>query len=306
MWISRAIWPKVLRWNKNGLTVLRPFPILTPEGKGRFLMMKIGIFLDHLREASNQTGQTLEALAQEAFRNGIEFVHVNGDFWMENEARVDELMTKTGLYVGSSDNIFHFTQGRDVDKAEKLIRFLSRKGVDQLLLIPGFVHEAQTRQSAMDEAARYMKELVYLARSLHVQCSLEDYDNSLAPFGTWQELKWYVEQIPDLKISFDTGNFAYFGQDALEAYAQLKPYICLVHAKDRKYTGRAAETPLESMDGKKLYPSAVGCGEMPMRQILGDLKASGYSGKVLIEHFGSLNMLEDMRLSAEWLKQLIH
>lgn len=266
--------------------------------------MKIGIFLDHLRDASNQTGQPLEKVVQEAAQLGIEYVHINGDFWMHNEARVDELLGKAGMYVGCSDNIFQLTQGKDVDRAEKLIRFLSRKGVEQLLLIPGFVHEAQSRQSAMDEAARHMKELVYLARSLHVQCSLEDYDNHTAPFGTWQELKWYVEQLPGLGISFDTGNFAYFGQDAQEAYAQLKPYICMVHAKDRKYAGREGEQPLKTMDGKMLYPSAVGSGEMPMQQVLSDLKNSGYDGGVTIEHFYSANMLEDMRQSVTWLKQL--
>ncbi len=264
--------------------------------------MKIGIFLDHLRDISKQTGMTLEAAAKEAVNCGISFVHVNGDFWMENEERVDRLLEQTGLTVGCSDNIFQLTQGKDADKAEKLIRFLSRKGVEQLLLIPGFVHEAQSRQSAMDEAARHMKELAYLGRSLHVQCSLEDYDNQKAPFGIWQELKWYMEQVPDLRISFDTGNFAYFGQDAWEAYQQLKPYICLVHAKDRKYAGRDGEEPLKAADGKLLYPSAVGSGAMPMKQILEDLKASGYDGCVLIEHFGSADMLADMRQSAEWLK----
>ena len=267
--------------------------------------MKTGIFLDHLREASNQTGRPLGQVAREAARMGIEFVHVNGEFWMENESRVDELLEQSGLYAGSSDQIFHFTQNRDLDKAEQLIRFLSRKGVEQLLLIPGFVHPAQSRQSAMDEAAKCMKELMYLARSLHVKCSLEDFDNASAPYGTWQELKWYAEQMPELGICFDTGNFAYFGQDALEAYEQLKPYICHVHLKDRKYAGRANEQPLTALDGKKLYPSAVGSGEMPVREILTDLKQSGYQGGVLIEHFGSGDMMADMRASAEWLKAFV-
>ncbi len=264
--------------------------------------MKIGIFLDHLRDAGSQTGMPLGKVAREAKQMGIDFVHVNGEFWMENEARVDELLEQSGLYAGSSDNIFHFTQNRDLDKAEKLIRFLSRKGVEQLLLIPGFVHEAQSRQSAMDEAAGCMKELMYLARSLHVKCSLEDYDNAAAPFGTWQELKWYVERIPELGISFDTGNFAYFGQNALEAYEQLKAFICHVHLKDRKYAGRSNEKPLKALDGKLLYPCAVGSGEMPISSILTDLKQSGYQGGVLIEHFGSADMMADMRASAEWLK----
>lgn len=280
---------------------MRPFPILTAEERG-VLHMKIGVFLDHLREASNQTGKPLGSIAQEAVRMGIEFVHVNGTFWMENESRVDDLLEQAGLRVDSADDIFCFTQNRDLDKAEKVIRFLSRKGVGQLLLIPGFVHEAQSRQSAMDEAAKCMKELMYLARSMHVKCSLEDYDNAAAPFGKWQELKWYVEQVPDLGICFDTGNFAFWGQDALEAYEQLKPYICHVHFKDRKYKGREEEKPLKALDGKNLYPSAVGDGEMPVGEILSDLKRSGYQGGILIEHFDSANMMEDMRRSAMWLQ----
>ena len=268
--------------------------------------MKIGIFLDHLREASNQSGLPLGEVACLAKRMGIEFVHVNGDFWMENETRVDELLEQAGLYVGSADSTLQFTQGRDVEKAEKLIRFLSRKGVRQLLLIPGFMHEAQSRQSAMDEAAKHMNEIMYLARSLHVQCSLEDYDNIRAVFGTWQELKWYMEQVPELKITFDTGNFAYFGQDATEAYQQLKPYICHVHAKDRKCAGRAGERPLKALDGTLLYPSAAGSGAMPLREVRTDLKNDGYHGGVLIEHFDSADMLEDMCLSAEWLRKLLN
>lgn len=268
--------------------------------------MKIGIFLDHLRDASNQTGRPLEAIAREAADLGIEFVHVNGEFWMENESRVDELLARAGLKVGAADINVPLTQGCGADRVEKLIRFMSRKGVEQLLLIPGFVHEAQTRQSAMDEAAKQMKELVYLARSLHVQCSLEDFDNVAAPFGTWQELKWYVEQMPGLKISFDTGNFAYFAQDALEAYEQLEPYICLVHAKDRKYAGRESESPLKATDGTLLYPSAVGSGEMPMREVFARLKARGFDGGVIIEHFGSRDMMADMRQSVKWLKEQLN
>ena len=267
--------------------------------------MKIGIFLDHLREISTQTGMALERCVQEAAACGVSFVHINGDFWMANEARVDALLESGGLAAGSSDGVLQLTQGRDIDKAEKLIRFLSRKGVGQLLIIPGFVHPAQTRQSAMDEAARHLKELAYLGRCLHVQCSLEDYDNAEAACGTWQELEWYRQQVPDLKICFDTGNFAFFGQDALEAYQRLKPFICMVHAKDRKRAGRKGEQPLKALDGQELYPSAVGSGEMPVRAILSDLKSLGYDGGVLIEHYGSADMLDDMRRSARWLKHLI-
>ena len=265
--------------------------------------MKIGIFFDHLRVASDQTGLPLETVASEAARIGIDYVHVNGEFWMNNEKRVDDLMNKAGLHVGAADGFFALTQGQDIDKAEQLIRFMSRKNVRQLLLIPGFVHAAQSRQSAMDEAAKYMKHLAYLAKSLHVQISLEDFDNTQAPFGTWQELKWYVEQIPEMRISFDTGNFAYFGQDALEAFDQLAHYTCLVHLKDRKFEGRPGEKGVEAADGRKLYPCAVGSGQIPMAELIRRFQSSGFDGRMTIEHFDSADMLGDMRQSVCWLKE---
>ncbi len=268
--------------------------------------MKIGIFFDHLRVASDQTGLPLNKVVQEAAGLGIDYVHVNGEFWMNNEQRVDELLQNAGLRVGAVDGFFALTQGEETDKAEELIRFMSRKGVEQLLLIPGFVHEAQSRQSAMDEALKHMKHLVYLARCMHVQCSLEDFDNVAAPFGTWQELKWYVEQIPELRISFDTGNFAYFAQDALEAYEQLSPYVCLVHLKDRKYEGRPGEKGLIAADGKKLYPSAVGSGQMPIKKLIARLTADGFDGCMTIEHFDSADMMSDMRQSVGWLKEQLN
>jgi len=289
----------------NILTASRPFSILTAEGKGRF-DMKIGIFFDHLRVASDQTGLPLDKVVQEAAELGIDYVHINGEFWMNNEQRVDEMLAKAGLRVGAADGFFGLTQGKEMDKAEELIRFMSRKGVEQLLLIPGFVHEAQSRQSAMDEAAKHMKHLVYLARSMHVQCSLEDFDNTSAPFGMWQELKWYMEQIPELRISFDTGNFAYFAQDAMEAYEQLAPYVCLVHLKDRKYEGRPGEKELAAVNGVKLFPSAVGSGEMPMGELIARLKADGFDGCMTIEHFDSADMMADMRQSIHWLKEQLN
>ena len=269
-------------------------------------MMKIGIFLDHLKDASAQTGMPLEMVAKEAFTAGIEFIHVNGEFWMENEERIDKLLQNTGLSIGSADLMCQLTQGKDVEKAERLIRFMSKKGVEQLLLIPGFVHEAQSRKAAMEQSAQHLKHLLYLARSLHVQCSLEDYDNQAAPFGTWQELKWYVERLPELGICFDTGNFAFFGQDAVEAYEQLEPYVCFVHAKDRKYEGRLGEEGLKAVDGKLLYPSATGLGEMPIQEIIMRLKTKRYAGGILIEHFGSADMMLDMCQSAAWLREQLN
>ena len=268
--------------------------------------MKIGVFFDHLRVASDQTSLPLEKIAREAVQMGIEFVHVNGEFWMDNEERVDTLLEMAGLQVGSVDFMCQLTRGEDIAETERMIRFLSRKNVKHLLLIPGFMHEAQSRQSAMDQIAVHMKELLYFARSMHVQCSIEDFDHASAPYGTWQELLWYTQKLPELKVCFDTGNFMYHGQDEKEAYENLTGTICMVHAKDRSFLGREGDKPLKTQNGKALYPCAVGRGEVKMAELIACLKQDHYHGGIIIEHFDSADMFGDMRKSAEWLMKEIH
>ena len=70
---------------------------------------------------------------------------------------------------------------------------------------------------------------------------------------------------------FDTGNPPVEGQDSLEFYNAVKPYIAYVHIKDSK---------LE--DGKAVF-TFPGEGNGYVKDILAGLKDSGYDGGVSIE-----------------------
>ena len=37
--------------------------------------------------------------------------------------------------------------------------------------------------------------------------TLEDFDDYMAPYSNSFELQWFLDQVADLKITFDTGNF---------------------------------------------------------------------------------------------------
>lgn len=71
------------------------------------------------------------------------------------------------------------------------------------------------------------------------------------------------------KAVFDFANFVQAGQDTLEAYEQLKPYIAYIHVKDALFK-----------DGS-VVPAGEGDGNV--EEILGRLKADGYSGYLSIE-----------------------
>ena len=74
---------------------------------------------------------------------------------------------------------------------------------------------------------------------------------------------------PHFKAVFDFANFVQAGQDTLEAYELLKPYIAYIHVKDALLR-----------DGS-VVPAGYGDGNV--REILRRLKAHGYSGYLSLE-----------------------
>lgn len=75
------------------------------------------------------------------------------------------------------------------------------------------------------------------------------------------------------KAVFDFANFVQCGQDTLEAYEMLKPYIAYIHVKDA-LAGDGSVVP-------------AGTGDGHVEQILKMLKAGGYGGYLSLEpHLG--------------------
>ncbi|MBP9004409.1 MAG: sugar phosphate isomerase/epimerase [Candidatus Hydrogenedentes bacterium] len=76
---------------------------------------------------------------------------------------------------------------------------------------------------------------------------------------------------PALKVVFDTGNPVTYGQDAWEYYLAVREDIAYVHIKDAR-----------KVDGVDHY-TMCGDGDGCVREILADLKRSGYDGGISIE-----------------------
>lgn len=92
--------------------------------------------------------------------------------------------------------------------------------------------------------------------------------------------------IKRLDLVFDTGNFIYAGEDALESLAHLKDRIEYVHLKDRA-----------SPDDMRCVPAGSGC--VPIPEIVHTLVWEGYNGWITIEQYGSHQMLADCRTAFE-------
>ena len=94
----------------------------------------------------------------------------------------------------------------------------------------------------------------------------------------------------NFRCTFDFANFVECGQNTLEAYQMLKPYLEYVHIKDAL------------QDTKEIVPAGMGDGQLPT--ILSLLEDSGYQGFFSLEphlaNFSGLNNLEqNVTLRAE-------
>ena len=159
----------------------------------------------------------------------------------------------------------------------------------------------ETRRLRM---AASLTELTAEAEKHGITVVMEEFDNLTAPYSRADELMWFMRHVPGLRCGFDTGNFLYNEEDAVKNFFLFRPYIASVHCKDRAFTENTG-SPCVTVANRKLYPVAVGDGNLPIEKMMRVLLDSGYTGSFVAEHFGSIEQLKCMERSAAFLKRVL-
>ena len=272
--------------------------------------MKISVFYDHILQAAEQTGKPLPALLREVREAGIEAVEMRLSCFLENEA-VLRLLKEAGLSVSCLYEFYEMEKGLVSPMEERHVLAAAQAGAERILVVPGFLagQEAEERKAcaqSAEETAAYMEQsesvrhmaerlagMTALGRKYGVTVTVEDFDDAASPLNGMYGIRWFLEQVPDLKFTLDMGNFAHAGEDVLAAAALLEPYIAHVHCKDRGSEG----------NGLKSVPT--GSGYIPVAQLVRKLKEADYRGYLSIEHFGDLDQLASIEQSAHFLKAIM-
>ena len=265
----------------------------------------ISIFYDHIEEAVKQSGKSTEEVLRILKDAGYEAVTIRASVLYSNEDDMKQLFENAGFVISSIYEWFDFGTQGDPTPGYCLIDLANRMNVKKVLVIPGFIRIKWKfiRKMTMHNMAETLKKLVSYGKRKDVVITLEDFDDYMAPYSNSFELQWFLDQVADLKITFDTGNFLYQEEDELEAFTLLQKNIVDVHLKDRSFTEVEGEDYKSTLKGRKMYSSPVGKGVIQMEEILRRLKKQGYTGDFTVEHFGSLNQLEDMLASVAFLKK---
>jgi sugar phosphate isomerase/epimerase len=243
---------------------------------------KISIFCDHIRTIAQQEGISFREAATKVKEIGYEGVDMNVLQALENseEARIlDSLGFRFACAIADID----YGAGEQPKKEERVMIALQyrRNYFDQLLLVPGLMPEGSSAED-MEAVRARIAAFVLKAREEGFPVLVEDYDNPRSPCYNTELLDSLFALSPKLGLVFDTGNFIFAGEDALESLAHLSEYIGHVHMKDRV-----------SPTDMRCVPAGTGC--VPIRQIVQTLVSEGYSGWLTVEQYGSLQMLADCR-----------
>lgn len=277
---------------------------------------KLTVFYDHIRNAMKQENMTFDEIAKKLTNAGISGVEIEYTEICDPTGKYEfaNMLKNAGLPISAVYCHFHWEYGPSSPEYvnyEEVLQTLKDLDIHYLLAIPGFLLPNQSEAEAMEYFAPLLSKLCEAAKEKDITITMEDFDATVATFGTGSQLKWYFEHVPNLRCAFDTGNFMFFGEDSYEVLkdfvaSRVTDKIAYVHCKDRSLTPVDGEDFTTTVDGQDMYSSAVGSGVIKMSEILHTLKAltPSYSGPIAIEHFGSLKQLEDMLTSAKFIRSI--
>lgn len=268
--------------------------------------MRISVFFDHILQAQEQTGKSLEELLQGVRQSGIEAVEICLDYLLQHQEVLDALK-QAGLAVSCIYEFYDMGRCDETEKACKHMEAAVKTGANRVLVVPGFLKgwSSKRMQHKMREASaigQFMsgnKEIAGMVKGLSfiaklgsekgVTVTVEDFDDPNSPLSGMHGIHWFLQQVPELMYTLDTGNYLFYEENVLKAFELLKDRIVHVHCKDRQEENHASV--------------AVGTGYIPFDEVLQKLKAQEYDGYLAIEHFDVANQEACMKRSAEFLKK---
>lgn len=268
--------------------------------------MKLAVFYYHLLDAARQTGLPFEEVAARATAAGISAVELNLSH-LEADPALPEKLAACGLGVSSLVADYQFDRDAAGARLDAHVDWAARCGAGRAMIVPGFFGTPEENDPAVfDRAPLARATRAAFARAVErgaqkgVTVTIEDYDHDRSPVRSTAHMAWFLDRVPGLMVTLDTGNFVHADEDVCAGLALFRDKIRHVHCKDRGADPQTAR----GTRCAGLAPVAVGDGYLPIAPVVSSLLSSGYDGFFTIEHFGAPDHLAYMTRSAAFLQSL--
>ena len=268
-------------------------------------MIKRSVFLSHILTAAEQENKTVQELLQKTHALGYAGVDAAYADLLEKK-ELANLIQKAGLEVASMYHFCRFETGFNAEDMKRFLETAAELECRTVLIIPGFFTGNGDREMEMRAMTEGLRKTCEMAKPYGIVVTIEDFGHKMSPCTRIKDLKRIFEEVPELRLTFDTGNFLFDGADVLDAFEIFQSRICHAHLKDRLFEPLAdGDTPDLSFTGEPFYSVAAGSGILPMEEILKRLMQQEYNGYVSVEHFGASHEWDYVQRSAQWLEKVL-
>lgn len=241
---------------------------------------KISIFCDHIETIARQERISFA----EAATRVREFGYTGADIRVTQKPEEIETLDSLGFAHACAISEIDYSREGTEELEDRTLAFMEERGFDQLLLITGLMPEGGLTKDERDAARQRVASFAKRVADHGYRIMVEDFDNVRSLCYNAELIDSLFAVSSDLGLVFDTGNFQFAGQDAMEQYEHFRPRIGHVHLKDR-----TSPTDMRCV--------AVGTGCIPIVEIIHKLLDSGYKGWFTYEEYGTRTMLEDCEAS---------
>lgn len=267
--------------------------------------MKIAAFYENIYDGVRATGRRMEDVLAELRDAGMEMLYLSPDSWKRDRKELSGIMEKLDLRIEGMFGSCGFPNDPGTTAYKEMLDLAAEAGAGNFLIIPGMLTGGNTQRD-LERMVTGVRKTVEYGRSRGVPVLMEDFDGLLSPYNCIAGLRYFLDSVEGLECAFDTGNFAAFREDELEAFELFADRIRTVHLKDRSTDRRhEGDTPFVCADGKPVYACTVGSGYIRIGEILKRLKQRNYNGNVIAELYACdpEYVLRDAADSVRWLKE---
>ena len=267
--------------------------------------MKKSTFYAHIEGVAQQKNITVAEAFKKVYNLG--FTGIDCDYENIKNQGVEKFKEycSPGFEIVSVYRFFDFGNIIDENEIIATVELVEKVGCPKIMVIPGFYTDENRKKEQFQNMVKGITLLCEEAAKKGITVSVEDYDRIDSPCCLPEGLGAFLDAIPELRFTIDTGNFYYSRSDLSEAYYRFKEKTVHAHLKDRSNVSLTeGDEPAPSLDGTPMYPAPVGGGVLPIKDIVQDLLKTGYDGYFTVEMFGSADYYDYLKKSADFLDNI--
>jgi len=266
--------------------------------------MHLAAFFEQLiANGPKETGMTIDACLETAREHGITGADFSASRFSQMPAeecaallRAHDMMPASVHDSFSCDYASPNAFERTIDGVKQNMYHAKRLGSAFFMLVPQPpVYHTPEKQTMFVSACREcFAQLTEFGKEIGLQTTIENFSLPLYPYASFSDLDAVFALVPDLRFTYDSGNFNLMGLDELEGLQRYLDRVVYVHLKDLEIT---KDTGIVR-NGIWYEGPALDDGFVRNGEAVRTLAANGYDGWITIEICSSVNVFDKLILSA--------